>query len=88
MNKARVMKITMPTKVSKEKVMTNLRKLKGTEEVFGKISATDDYTATERKQIQDFVKKAREQGKQDTSQVFKVRGDPKNGLRIISYKTS
>ena len=85
-NKARVMKITMPTKVSKDKVMDSLRKLKGTEETFGKLSVTDDYTVTERKQIQEFVKKAREQGKQDTSQVFKVRGDPKNGLRIISYK--
>ena len=64
-NKARVMKITMPTKVSKDKVMGNLRKLKGTEETFGKIRVTDDYTVTERKQIQD------------TSQVFKVHGDPK-----------
>ena len=85
-NKSRVIKVTMPSKASKFKVMTNLSKLKGTEDVFGKISVTDDYTATERQQIQDYVKKAREQGKQDTSQIFKVRGDPKNGLRIISFK--
>ena len=85
-DKPRVMKIMMPTKASKDEVISNLRKLKGTEEEFGKISVTDDYTASERKQIQDFVKKAREQGKQDTSQIFKVRGDPKNGLRIVAFK--
>ena len=84
--KGRVMKITMSTKAFKEEVMANVRRLKDTAETFGKISVTDDYTATERQQIQDFVKKAREQGAQDTSRVFKVRGDPKNGLRIMSYK--
>ena len=84
--KGRVMKITMSTKAFKEEVMANVRRLKDTAETFGKISVTDDYTATERQQIQDFVKKAREQGAQDTSRVFKFRGDPKNGLRIMSFK--
>ena len=85
-NKSRVLKITMKSKTSKEEVMSNLRKLKGTEEVFGKISVTDDYTSSERELIKQFTDKAREQGRQDPSRVFKVRGDPKNGLRIISYK--
>ena len=84
--KGRVMKITMSTKAFKEEVMANVRRLKDTPETLGKISVTDGYTATERQQIQDFVKKAREQGEQDTSRVFKVRGDPKNGLRIMSFK--
>ena len=85
-NKARVLKIVMPTKASKDDVMDNLRKLKGTENKFGKISVTDDYTVTERQKIKDFTEKAREQSKQDSTRVFKVRGDPKNGLRIISIK--
>ena len=85
-NKARVLKITMPTKDSKDEVMNNLRRLKGTEEKFGKISVTDDYTVTERQKIKDFTEKAREQSKQDNTRVFKVRGDPKNGLRVISMK--
>ena len=49
------------------------------------VSITDDYTATERQLIKDFVNKAREQGRQDASKIFKVRGDPKNGLRIVSF---
>ena len=85
-NKGRVLKIVMPTKDSKDKVMNNLNRLKGTVELFGKISVTDDYTVTERQKIRDFTEKAREQSKQDNSRVFKVRGDPKNGLRIISLK--
>ena len=76
----------MPAKADKDEVMGRLNRLKDTVENFGKISVTDDYTATERKEIQDFAKKAREQSKQDPSRVFKVRGDPKNGLKIISYK--
>lgn len=84
--KARVMKIVMPTKALKDEVMNNLRKLKGTGEKFGKISVTDDYTVTERQKIKDFTEKAREQSKEDNTRVFKVRGDPKNGLRIISIK--
>ena len=60
--------------------MTSLRHLKGTEETFGKISVTDDFTVTERQKIKDFAEKAREQSKQDISRVFKVRGDPKTGF--------
>ena len=84
--KKRVMKISMKTKVAKEKVMGSLGRLKGTEEEFGKISVTDDYTALEREKIREYSIKAKEQGKKDPTRFFKVRGDPKNGLRIISYK--
>ena len=79
------MKIVMATTVAKEKVMGNLRRLKDTGEQFGKISITDDYTSTEREKIKGFAVRAREQGKADPTRVFKVRGDPKNGLRIISF---
>lgn len=85
--KARVLKIDMETKATKHEVMANLRRLKDTEDQFGRISITDDYTSTERERekIKEFTVRAREQGKADPTRIFKVRGDPKNGLRIISY---
>ena len=85
-SKRRVMKICMKTKEAKVNVMSNLGFLKGTEEVFGKISVTEDYTVSEREKLREFSAKAKEEEKKDPSRVFKVRGDPKNGLRIISYR--
>ena len=85
-SKRRVLKITMKTKEAKSKVMSNLRRLKGTEEEFGKISVTDDFTALEREKLREYSIKAKDQGEKDPTRVFKVRGDPKNGLRIISFK--
>ena len=84
--KMRTLKIVMKSCEDKELVMGNLRKLKGTEEVFGKISVTHDYSNTDREKIKEFATKARLQGQQDPTRIYKVRGDPKNGLRIISYK--
>ena len=66
--------------------MKNLGLLKGTEQEFGKISVTEDYTVLEREEIKKFSIKAKEQQKNDPTRIYKVRGDPKNGLRIISYK--
>ena len=85
-SKRRVMKICMKTKDAKASVMSNLGLLKGTEETFGKISVTEDYTVSEREKLREFSAKAKEQEKNDPTRVFKVRGDPKNGLRIISYR--
>ena len=73
----------MPNKASKLSVMSNLRKLKGTEKEFGKISLTDDYTATEREQIRKYSQIAKEKTEQSESSVFKVRSTPKNGLRVV-----
>ena len=84
--KMRTLKIVMKTEAEKEEVMGNLRKLKGTEWEFGKISVTRDYSSTEREKIKEYAAKAKAQGEQDPTKIFKVRGDPKNGLRIISYK--
>ena len=76
----------MKTEAEKDSVMANLRKLKGTEEEFGKISVTRDYTSSERDQIKEYTTKAAKQNEEDPTRVYKVRGDPKNGLKIISYK--
>ena len=75
----------MKTKHDKEQVMANLNKLKNTEEEFGKIRVTDDYTNTEREQIKIWVEKAEKKSTSDTERVYRVMGDPKNGLRLVSF---
>ena len=79
------MKITMSNEDDKQKVMANLRMLKGMEDEFGKISLTDDYTSTDREMIKAKVEEAKELGKRNPERIYKVRGDPKNGLRIMSF---
>ena len=83
--KSRAIKLVMKSKAEKEQVMANLGKLKGTEREFGKISVTHDYTSSDREKIRKFTHEARLKSEADPSRVFNVRGDPKNGLRIISY---
>ena len=65
--------------------LSNLKLLKGTVEGFGKISVTDDYTSHEREQIKSWVKIAAKKSEEDSDKVYKVRGDEKNGLRLVSY---
>ena len=84
-HKMRTLKIVMKTSDDKEKVMGNLRKLKGTEDEFGKISVTHDYSSTDREKIREFATKARLQGQQDPTRVYKVRGTQKTGC--ASYHT-
>lgn len=83
--KNRTMKIVMKTKNDQVKVMNNLGKLKGTEEQFGKIRITHDYTNKERELIKMKVKEAEEKSTGDTERVYRVRGDPKNGLRLVAF---
>ena len=84
-NKNRTLKVVMKTKQDKESVLQNLRKLKGTAEVFGKISVTDDFTKNEREQIRRYVKDAEAKSAEDPDNMYRVRGDPKNGLRLVPF---
>ena len=45
--------------------MGNLKRLKGTEDEFGKLSVTDDYTSSERELIKSWVKRAAEKSAGD-----------------------
>ena len=81
----RPIKISMKTKADKQQVLSRLFRLKGTEEVFGKISITEDYTQTERDMIKSWNIKAKEKSSEDEKFVYKLRGDPKNGLRLIRF---
>ena len=83
--KKRPLKVTMRSKEEKAKVMSSLGKLKGTEDDLGRISVTDDYTTTEREEVKQWVMKAKEKTEQDPDKVYKVRGDPKNGMRLIWF---
>ena len=89
--KKRTMKIVMKTKDEKEAVIKNLKSLKGTEDRFGKISITQDFTESDRLLIKEFSEKARQKCIDNPDRIYKVRGDPndpKNGLRIISFKAT
>ena len=81
----RTIKIVMKSKTDQENVMANLRKLKGTEEEFGKIRVTHNYTNNERDLIRRTVKVAEEKSEGNTERVYRVRGDPKNGLQLASF---
>ena len=84
----RPLKVVMPNKAVKIKIMSNLGKLKGSEREFGKISITDDYTASEREQIRKFSQLAKEKTETTEGKLFKVRGTPKNGLCVVEIPTT
>ena len=76
----------MKSKDDKVRVMQNLGKLKGTADYFGKISVTEDYTQSEREQIKKWNDDAKQKSAENQEFVYKVRGDPKNGLRLVRLK--
>ena len=84
-SKSRPIKIVMKSKADKEKVMKNLGSLKGTERLFGKISVKDDYTTQEREEIRLLTEKAKQQSKDNSDKIFKVRGNSKNGWKVVSF---
>ena len=84
-SKSRPIKIVMNTKADKEKVMKSLGRLKGTERYFGKISVKDDYTTQERECIRLLTERAKKQTNENPERIFKVRGDSKNGWRVVSF---
>ena len=56
--------------------------LKNEEDIYRRLSVRDDYTIEERDMIREWVKKAEEKNKAENTQAWKVRGNPKNGLRL------
>ena len=86
--KMRPIKLIMSSKKAKDNVMQNLRKLRDTEDYFGKISVTEDYTQTEREMIREWNAKAKSKSENDADYNYKVRGNPKNGLSLKRYAKS
>ena len=86
----RSIKIVMGNQNEKEMIMTSLGKLKNAVEKFKRISVTDDYTAEERDAITNKVTEARNKSEVEGKGIYiwKVRGSPKNGLRLIRFTKS
>ena len=84
-SKSRPIKIVMKTVADKEKVMKNLGRLKETEQLFGKISVKDDYTAQEREEIRLLTEKAKQRNTGNEDRIFKVRGNSKHGWKVVSF---
>ena len=83
--KQRPIKIKMRSVEDKENVMKNLKRLKGKEEEFGKISVREDYTTTQRDEIKYHIQRAEAKSETDPDNVWKIRGDPKNGFCLVPF---
>ena len=83
-NKPRTLKIEMCAIQEVESLMANLSRLKGLSDEFGKISVTEDYTKNEREVIKRYVAEAKEK-EVDPNYIYKIRGTPKNGLRLAKF---
>ena len=87
-NKKRPLKLRMNSEKEKMEIMSRLKFLKNAEEKFKKISITDDYTIAERAQIKEWKEKAtikNNEENQDSGYIWKVRGNPKNGIRLVRF---
>ena len=85
--KSRPLKIIMKSVIEKNEVMSRLGRLKDAVAEFKKISITDDYTREEREEIKRWIMLAKEKNiKEETGYTWKVRGTPKEGLRLALIK--
>ena len=67
----------------KGNIMSSLNKLKNASEPLRGISVRDDYTVEERQLIKSMTKEAKRKNETDNVTHWKVRGTPKNGLRVV-----
>ena len=82
------MKIVMQNEQDKDKIMMNLKNLKGNEKYKG-VSVTDDHSIKERNTIKVWVEKARAANaaeSPDSAYGWEVRGSPKNGMKLKKLK--
>ena len=83
----RPLKIEMKSIDDKRNVMSRLGRLRYADDNFKKISVTDDYTVEERNEIKRWVMMASEKNTNGTiGDVWKVRGTPKTGMRLICVR--
>ena len=82
----RPIKLVMDNEQEKDNIMGNLRKLKDAEEKYKKLRITDDLTREEREEIKNWVNKAKSKNTEEgdsSRHVWRVRGSPKNGPRLV-----
>ena len=86
LKKNRPIKIRMKNESERENVMSRLPNLKNAEERFKRISVTEDYTMEERNEIRKWVEKDKEKNQDESSKIiWKARGTPKNGMRLVKF---
>ena len=86
-SKKRPIKVVLNSEAEKNNIMENLKALKG-QESFRGISLTYDYTVTERQLIKEYSEKAKENNHNEppnSRYVWRLRGSPKNGLRLKKF---
>ena len=86
-DKSRPLKLAMASISDKNLVMSRLTNLKAADDQFRKISVRDDYTPEERSMIKSLHEKATQLNKTENTNEWKVRGNPKNGLRLMRIKS-
>jgi len=79
----RPIKLVMESTEDKAQVMSRLINLKNAEQVYRSISVKDDHTYEERETIKQWMRKADQRNKKEKTTDWKVRGSPKNGLRLV-----
>ena len=84
--KTRPIKIIMNSVADKDLVMSRLPNLKTAEDKYKQISVKDDYTPEVRAMIRSMNDKASELNKSENTTEWKIRGTPKNGLRLVKIK--
>ena len=82
-DKKRPLKLVMGCDDDKNTIMSRLGNLKNADEVYRKVSVREDYTIEEREQVREWVKKAAAKNTEENTDCWKVRGTPKNGLRLV-----
>ena len=90
-HQARPIKIVMESKSHKAEFMSRLCNLKYAGPVYNKASVTDDYSWEERQEIRRWVKMAKDKNEMEgkekmTNYLWKVRGTPKSGLRLVQIR--
>ena len=86
-DKKRPVKVILNNIDDKEKIMSELNKLKNADPTIRRISVRDDYTLEERKLIQTMNEEAKKRNEAEKVTHWKVRGTPKNGLRVVKVTT-
>ena len=79
--------MTLKNSEDKEKIMSSLNKLKNANETLRSISVRDDYTIEERQLIKTMTEEAKRKNESENVTHWKVRGTPKNGLKVVKITT-
>ena len=81
--KHRPVRLTMSCANDKESIMANLKNLKNADTIYHSLSIRDDYTIKERELISRYAEDAKKKNVAENTTEWKVRGTPKNGLRLV-----